>query len=200
MPHLFGCSMMSMIWDNFHRKKNMLKDDLLGKADELGRADKPDWREEEAEMHKRFHSIFSDFLRGNLGAIQFCMALVFIVHLWDDLIDKDKDRTPHDINAAFTLMFGTIPTIPFYQQHIQQLSPLLLSTALLWQNANEIEHGDDDQQFMAFIVRQDFVKIFHYCMYLIGGHDYVIQRGPEFLTRIARNSTRRFAEFREEMQ
>jgi hypothetical protein len=154
---------------------------------------------EDDAIYRSFNSLFVKYFMGNDSAIQFCNDIVYIAHLWDDLIDCDKERSPHDINMAFTAALGTVQLNPFYQDNIKSLAPLMMAATLKWQAANVLEHGSDDQKFAAFMIRGAFVDIILFCLYLIGGYAYSCEAGPKLLTDLSIGITNKYAEFMEEM-
>ena len=135
------------------------------------------------------------FLKDDQWAIQLCLDLVYIAHLWDDLIDKDKDRSGSDINMAFAVALINIPANPFYKVHAATLHPILLNTILKWQDANTLEVGSEHDMRLAFVHRAGIVEIFNICAYLIGGMPWAVEHGPD----IRRMYQESWDEFSEEM-
>ena len=139
-----------------------------------------DWRNKEFELqHKLVDKLFV-WLKGNEQAVRFCIDLTYIAHLWDDLVDKDKERTDDEINTAFRIALVDIPVNPFYLDNISELRPLMMNAILQWQDANYLEiKGDYHDQHMAYMLRASFLQIFNYCAYLCGGPDWIKEIGPE---------------------
>jgi len=121
-------------------------------------------------------------------------------HLWDDLIDKDRERTPEEINEAFLLMTGEIPMNPFYQAFQLQLSPLMHSAALLWLDSVRLETGTPDERTMAFIIRESLNNIVHYSMLLLGGPAWIKEHGLELWQILSRGYARKYKEFLKEKE
>jgi len=120
------------------------------------------------------------FLKNDLNAIKLCIDLMFLGHFWDDLIDKDVQRSDEDINQAFMLSLGEIPMNPFYQAFQIQLAPMMMSASLLWLNSTDLERGNNDEKLTAFCIRNALLNLIHFCMFLVGGVAWTREHGPEF--------------------
>ena len=139
-----------------------------------------EWRKSQILAQEQLAERLLYFLKGNRWAVAFCMDLTFIAHLWDDLFDNDRQRTPCEINAAFIASLVGIPSNPFYLEHILDLRPLMRNAILQWQDANVLEKSDQlHDKHLAFGLRASFLQIFNYCAYLTGGSDWVNQVGVE---------------------
>lgn len=151
-------------------------------------------------MCEHFNQIFIRYFGHVPEAVRMCNDLVFAAHLWDDLYDEDKVRTKAEVNRALTILWGLIPVNPFYQKHIGELGPLLLSASLKWQAANEMERsGDKNTRMTAFHIRSSFVDIFVHCLYLVGGYGYALQAGPRMWADLGANIIDKYDEFEKEM-
>ena len=146
--------------------------------------------EHDFSLKLRDHLIY--FLQGNLHAVRLCIDLTFIAHVWDDLIDRDRERTAWDINQAFRIALVDIPANPFYLQHITQLWPLFMNAILQWQDANILEKGTKHDKQMAYMLRASFLQIFNYCAYLVGGPEWASEIGPD-LRRIYKETFESFS-------
>ena len=120
------------------------------------------------------------FLKNDVNAVKFCVGLMFLGHLVDDIIDKDVERTDEEINQAFLLALGELPMNPFYQAFQVQLAPMMMSTCLLWLNSNILERGNRDDRLTAFCIRNSLLNLIHFCMFLLGGTAWVREQGPAF--------------------
>jgi hypothetical protein len=50
---------------------------------------------------------------GNTDALNLFHHLVELIHIWDDLIDKDKPVSDEQINKAFLIALVYMPSNPF---------------------------------------------------------------------------------------
>ena len=116
------------------------------------------------------------FLKGDQQAIKLCIELLFIGHLWDDLIDKDKPRTDQEINQAFTWALGEIPINPYFPG----VYHLIRNAINQWQSANELASGNEDEKLMSFLIRNALMEVVHYMMFLVGGPQWIQDNGADF--------------------
>ena len=138
------------------------------------------WREKELQYQKDLVQMLKYCLMDNQDAVRFCIDVTFIAHVWDDLVDKDKERTNEEISNAFKAALIDIPSNPFYLAHINDLRPLMMNAILQWQDANKLEvNGDDHDKHMAYMLRASFIQLFVYCAFLIGGGGWAETIGPE---------------------
>ena len=121
----------------------------------------------------------SPYLKNDQWALQFCIDIMFIAHLWDDLIDRDNFRAAEDINEAFRIALVDIPKNPFYLAHIGDLRPVMMNVILQWQDANVLEKGDKEDRAKAFMLKASVLQLFNYCAYLIGGPAWAFEIGPD---------------------
>lgn len=140
------------------------------------------------------------YMQGDSGAVEFCNNLIFVSHLWDDLIDKDKSPSDEDINATFTWLLVDIHGNPFFNQHAGELVPLMRSAILQWHDANILEKkGNQDEKLLAFMMRNAVLHILHHCMTLVTTREWMEAEGLNFRKFCARTMAEKFKEFREEM-
>jgi hypothetical protein len=109
-------------------------------------------------------------VRGHADAIEFCITLVEVLHIWDDLIDKDKPVSPEKINQAFWKALVELPRNPFYAAHAHDLIPCLMTAIQNWHAANLMEATESEaDKGIAFILRSSYADIVIQAAYLIGG-------------------------------
>lgn len=134
--------------------------------------------------------------KGNKFAVKYVLDILYAGHLWDDLIDKDVERTDADINQAFRVALGDIPTNPFYQANQAHLGPLMMSAAMLWLDSVKLEKGNDNHKMAAFVMRNALMNIAHYCMLLVGGIEWVQENGERIWSILSLHD--KWLEFRQE--
>jgi hypothetical protein len=62
-----------------------------------------------------------------------------------------------------------IPSNSFYQQNFQHLQPMIRSVFLDWEDATDLEKGDDNDKNLAFVLRDSVGMIVIHCALMIGG-------------------------------
>lgn len=118
--------------------------------------------------------------RNDPAAVEFLTAVVDIAHLWDDLVDRDKDVPVDVINRAFVSALVTLPRNPFYARHFDLLNPILVSAIGNWQIANEFEAGESESDLrIAFILRSSYANLLTQVAFIVGGLDWVRAVGPD---------------------
>lgn len=68
---------------------------------------------------------------------------VDLAHLWDDLVDKDKDVSEDAINNAFLICLVYLPANPFYRKIQEAVLPMWLTVVSAYQTANKFERDKD---------------------------------------------------------
>lgn len=118
------------------------------------------------EMHLRM-------VRGNRSAYDFLTTMFQVLHFWDDLIDRDREVVPEEVNRCMWDALVTIPENVFFQQNFGQLMPLLKTAIWNWQAANVMEASQEslDKQ-IAFVLRSTYVDLVSMCAYIVGGRDW----------------------------
>jgi purine-cytosine permease-like protein len=84
-----------------------------------------------------------EWFGGNQDALNMYRMFVDLSHLWDDLVDKDKDATEDDINNAFLICLVYLPANPFYRSIQDQIFPMWLVVVSAYQTANKFEKDKD---------------------------------------------------------
>lgn len=120
------------------------------------------------------------WMKGNRDAVVFIMQFFFVAHLWDDLVDRDRDRTEADINQAFQILMLDMQENPFYITHIRSLNPVIRCALNDWYTANELERtGYDHERDISYTLRCSVLSVVSHAAYLVGGTDWVKRVGPE---------------------
>lgn len=113
---------------------------------------------------------------GNKAAGLFLFQLVFVLHFFDDCVDRDKDRSRADIYTTLWLAMVEIPSNPFYQEYFTTLNSDLQTAITNWKLANEMEDlGPEDRNDLriAFIARSAYVNLILKVAQLCGGIEWV---------------------------
>jgi hypothetical protein len=85
-----------------------------------------------------------EWFGGNQDALNVYRMFVDLAHLWDDLVDKDKEATEDDINNAFLICLVYLPANPFYRSIQEQILPMWLTVVSAFQTANKFEQDKDE--------------------------------------------------------
>lgn len=150
-----------------------------------------------SEHREAFQAALTEAFCGNQSAVKLCIDTLDVLHLWDDLIDKDVPRKDADINAAFRCLIYDIPMNPVYQQLQNNIAPLMLNIMLKWRDANVLEReGEEADLHKAYMLRAGVYDLFAYLAYAIGGDEWSQQAGP----KLRRLYGETLSEYMEEMK
>jgi hypothetical protein len=127
-----------------------------------------EWREEEEKEVLKVRELLMQYCMGDEVAVQLCEDLLYVAHVFDDIYDKDKDRTPQEINAAYAKALGDIPNNPLYQANIMQIAPMTLLTIQTWQISNRLESGSMDDKIGSFILRNSLLHLIYLIIMIVG--------------------------------
>ena len=126
------------------------------------------------------NEIILAWMKGDRYATLFIRQFFFVCHLWDDLVDKDNDRTEDDINMAFQIAMLDMQENPFYIKNISSLNPVIRCAVNDWYAANELERsGNDHDKDISYTLCCSILSVVSHSAYLVGGLDWVKVVGPE---------------------
>jgi hypothetical protein len=104
---------------------------------------------------------------GNQAAADFLMLVTEALHLWDDLIDRDKKVSDAQVNKVFTNLLCVLPLNPFFRNFSVQLCTVAMLAIQNWHVANKAERTDQNQAVdaatvpldVAFILRSSYIDL-----------------------------------------
>jgi hypothetical protein len=127
----------------------------------------------------KYVPLFEDFLLGNPEAVQFVVRVFRALHVWDDLVDRDKPITDDEINSVFWDLLIVLPTDPFYTKNIVLLHSTLVNAIINWHIANKLEReGDEKDRSIAFILRGAYIDLLSASAFIVGGMEWANKIGP----------------------
>jgi hypothetical protein len=115
------------------------------------------------------HKLLVEWLKGDARAIALCQSLLYIAHVWDDLIDDDP-TPPESINNAFCAALITIPRNSFFQENRFALQPEIDRAITNWLDANILEK--EGNLAASYGLRNDFDAIIIKCAEIVGGWEW----------------------------
>lgn len=114
--------------------------------------------------------------KGDAAAAEFMLQMCRVMHLWDDLIDKDKAVSDAQINEAFQLALVDIPRNPFYARHFVALNAHVQTAITNWHVATRMEReGGDYEKSIAFILRSSYMDLFTQVAQIVGGPEWAVE-------------------------
>jgi hypothetical protein len=125
---------------------------------------------DQAELEKQVILV----CRGNGQAIAFLDDITTILHLWDDLVDKNKALPDKEINSGMWKALIDLPRNQFYAANFVTLNTLLMNAILNWECATEMERSPQDatDEVIAFIIRSCYLDLVTMTALLCGGADH----------------------------
>lgn len=126
-----------------------------------------------------FRQAFERFFKGNQQAVELCLDYFQVAHTWDDIIDKDAKLTDERVHMAFITLVHKIPNNPFYQSYQSELTPVLMNVVMQWLDANELDHGDDNDKDKAYMLRAGLYNLISHIALICGGYEWAKEVGVE---------------------
>ena len=137
-----------------------------------------------------------EWFGGNPDALNMYRMFIDLAHLWDDLVDKDKDVTETAINNAFLICLVYLPTNPFYQQIQRDILPMWITVVSAYQTANKFERTKDAHGIeIAHNLRYAAGNIIAYAIHVCVGAEKAAEYMPEIWKNIV---VERFDDYRKE--
>lgn len=131
-------------------------------------------------LRKNHTGLFSQLFGGMTPGAVYVTKLFQALHVYDDLIDKDKRLTPDEIHAAFWLTMIDLPNDPFFLANRLAIMPLLVNSIINWRVANNLERLEEPSEHhlgMAWILRGSYIDLLSQALALERGPAYAIQVG-----------------------
>jgi hypothetical protein len=84
-----------------------------------------------------------EWFGGNQDALNMYRMLVDLAHVWDDLVDHDKQLSEAEIKNAFLICLLYLPANPFYQRIQRDIAPMGLTVVSAYNTANRFQADKD---------------------------------------------------------
>lgn len=124
--------------------------------------DLPPWDQKLASLEEMF--------LGNQDAIRFMETISVWSHLYDDLIDKDKDIDPEFVHEVMWKVMVGLPMNQFYIENARLLAPIVATGILNWRGANEMEElGSQEELYISHVTRYSINDLALMVMVILGG-------------------------------
>lgn len=131
------------------------------------------------DVTQREQALMFTWMKGNEDAANFCIQFIAIIHLWDDLVDKDVERSEKEINEVFRMLFD-LPMNPFYHKFYFELNPVITTAINSWVAANKMEREQCGTDLhVAYTLRCEVLNVIVHCAQIIGGNEWAESIGVE---------------------
>jgi hypothetical protein len=135
-----------------------------------------------------------EWFGGNQHALNMYRMFADLLHLWDDLVDKDNDTSEVEINNAFLICLVYLQANPFYKSIQEQILPMWITVVSGYETANKYEKSKDEHGIeIAHTLRYAAGNIIAYAIYVCVGAEKARDILPEVWKDIV---AERFEEYR----
>lgn len=115
----------------------------------------------------------SEIANGDVHAENFCRALYQFVHVLDDLVDRDVDRSAGDVAMAVVSLVGAVGLNPFFQAHRDVLFGAISMAALSWAGSEKLKKSEKlEHKLAAEVVKSAYQDVFFLVASLTGGMEH----------------------------
>ena len=137
-----------------------------------------------------------EWFGGNEDALNMYRMFVDLAHIWDDLVDKDKDADEDRINQAFLVCLVYLPLNPFYLHIQRDIMPMWITVVSAYKTANTFEKTKDAHGIeIAHGLRYAAGNIVAYAVHVCVGPEKAAEYMPEIWKAMM---IERFDPYREE--
>jgi hypothetical protein len=137
-----------------------------------------------------------EWFGGNQDAMNVYHMFVDLLHVWDDLVDKDKDVSESELNNTFLIALVYLPANPFYRSIQDQILPMWLTVVSSYEAANRFEREKDPHGVeIAHTLRYSAGNIIAYVIHVCVGAEKAREFIPEMWKSVVHE---RFEPYREE--
>lgn len=142
-----------------------------------------------------FIALFERIYKGDKHTMSVALAIIKMLHTWDDLIDKDKPVTDAQVNMAFLDALTTIGGSPLWDS---EMAGHMRNVYLRWHSANciEAEKLSDNHLAKAWMLRAGCYDLF----VMLAVKQYGVQWGETVAPLVYDFYGETLKEFLEEMQ
>lgn len=121
-----------------------------------------------------------EWFGGNQDALNLYRMFRDLLHVWDDLVDKDNPVTETEINNAFLICLVYMPANPFYQKIQAAVLPMWITVVSAYQTANSFERNKDEHGIeIAHTLRYTAGNIIAYAVHVCVGQEKAAEIMPE---------------------
>lgn len=137
-----------------------------------------------------------EWFGGNVDALAAFNLIARLSHIWDDIVDGDKELSVDDVNEAFLIALVYLPNNPFYNKISHTVRPMLVASASAYATATAFERSGDEHGIeIAHMLRYSAGFVAAYMVELCVGRRKAQQFMPDVWKTIV---AERFDEYRNE--
>jgi len=130
------------------------------------------------EFAEREQAAFLRWAQGDRHAAQLMSTLAYISQIADDFVDGDvskEEASPKMVSLLAHALYQ-VPLNPFLRRHVQDLAPLMASSAVYWGASNKWNQDKQREARMyGFVYRDCLEQVITGIAGIIGGVDWAGQ-------------------------
>jgi hypothetical protein len=110
---------------------------------------------------------------GDLNAIAYVGAVSDAAELFDDVVDADTKIEDSHVERVLFSLLTQLPLNPFFDAYKHQLCPIMFTGVNAWLDATKMEKGTDHEKSHAYVLRDWYMELLMYVIYLTRGREYM---------------------------
>jgi len=110
---------------------------------------------------------------GDLNAIAYVGAVSDAAELFDDVVDADTKIEESHVERVLFSLLTQLPLNPFFDAYKHQLCPIMFTGVNAWLDATKMEKGSDHEKSHAYVLRDWYMELLMYVIYLTRGREYM---------------------------
>lgn len=136
-------------------------------------------KSEVSRLAAGYGAIMRELFGGETPGAIFVNTIFQVLHIYDDLVDRDKELPEEDIHRVFWMALFDLPLDPFYRKHEPLLRPVLMNSILNWKVANLMERKSPEKRHLgiAWILRGSYIDLISMALACERGLDYAVNAG-----------------------
>ena len=124
-------------------------------------------------MSEEFKALLREWCRGHDLAVTMLLDLFQVLHLVDDLTDKDRVVSVQELHQALWKALITLPRNAFYMEHFALLNGTLQTAIMNWHAANRMEVSEAaNAKEVAYVLRSSYNDLITVTAWIVGGDDW----------------------------
>ena len=130
--------------------------------------------EAEIKQNPLARQLMMEIANGNQAAFDWMWSFWCFTHLFDDLVDKDKNVKTKDAASTLAYFVSSLSVNPFYLQNAHSLYPLIISACNRWIDGDKLKASEIERdRIHSEVVRCGDVDIYLHIAFLTGGWEHM---------------------------
>jgi hypothetical protein len=114
--------------------------------------------------------ILSEVCAGNQDALDFCGDFYELLHMVDDLFDRDNQVTAEDVGHILVSAIESFVRNPFFIEHKEALLPAIRSAVVAWVDSEAWHTREDPRdKIAAHVMKSQYHEVIFMVAGIVGG-------------------------------